>query len=86
MELYPPMPENSDQASVIYQYFHVASILFMLATLVVYSLLPELRFVHGVLVMCLVSALTLLHSGTVVASIFGKTMPDAPCIANGNVP
>lgn len=85
MKLQPPVPENADQTLLVYPYLHIASVGFMLITLGVYSMLPELREVHGILVMCLVSSLTVLHSGLCIVSVFGKTMPDVPCIVNGNV-
>ncbi len=54
----PPALTEEDQTTLkIYPFFLIASAIFVFITLLIYALLPELRDIHGVSIMCYLGSL-----------------------------
>jgi len=79
-----PEQENKDTQLVlsIYPYVLIFSSLFLIATFIVYCILPEIRSnVHGVSVMCFIASLTSFYIGMATIQLF--LLPATFCIAIG---
>ena len=82
---FPPQPGESidDQwALTIYPYFLFISSLFLVATFVVYAILPEIRNMHGVTIMCHVASLAVMYMGMGIIQLCSY-MPHGLCITMG---
>lgn len=53
----PALTEEDQTTFQIYPYFLIASSIFVFITLIIYALLPELRDIHGVSIMCYLGSL-----------------------------
>ena len=70
----PDLSENERKALQLYSYFFIGSSVFILLTLGVYAILPELQNIHGVSIMCYLTSLALnyVFMSTVKLSGVGK--------------
>jgi len=57
----PQLEEKDNKIMQVYPYFHIASSVFVLITLGVYAVLPDLQNIHGVSIMCYLTSLGLLY-------------------------
>ena len=73
---FPPavnITEDNKLAIQMYPYFLFISSLFLIATFVVYSILPEMRNIHGVTIMCFVASLTCMYVGIGIIQLWIKS-------------
>lgn len=84
---FPPQPAHSEDKIValqIYPYFLLISSLFLIATFIVYCILPEIRNnVHGVSVMCFIASLTSFYIGMAVVQLYYKEPIKWICVGIG---
>lgn len=81
---FPPQvepPRSEVVAMSVFPFFLFISSIFLIATFVVYALLPEIRNVHGVTIMCHVASLAVMYVG--LASIQLFKLPDGACVGLG---
>ncbi|KAI9557713.1 hypothetical protein GHT06_017542 [Daphnia sinensis] len=79
---FPPQPEESADNQLVlkvFPYFLFVSSLFLIATFVVYAMIPEIRNIHGVTIMCHVASLAVMYIGLCVIQL-GSEMPDGACV------
>ncbi|KAG8230842.1 hypothetical protein J437_LFUL010239 [Ladona fulva] len=76
-------PFNIDRtAATIYPCFLLISAVFLLLTLLVYAIVPELRNLHGIIVMCHNFSLFLAFSFFSAIAFAGRGMPRGMCVAS----
>ena len=83
---FPPavnITEDNKLAIQMYPYFLFISSVFLITTFVVYSILPEMRNIHGVTIMCFVASLTCMYVGLGIIQLRNK--PGSFCVANGTI-
>ena len=78
---FPPEPKIASTSKAI-PYLLFFSSIFLIATLVVYSLLPELRNVHGVSIMCQVASMAVMYIGLGIIQLTAN-MSTGACIFLG---
>ena len=81
---FPPQvepPRSEIVAMKVFPFFLFVSSIFLIATFVVYALLPEIRNVHGVTIMCHVASLAVMYIG--LACIQLLSLPDGACVGLG---
>ncbi|XP_046644908.1 G-protein coupled receptor Mth2-like isoform X2 [Daphnia pulicaria] len=79
---FPPQPEESADNQLVlkvFPYFLFLSSLFLTATFVVYAMIPEIRNIHGVTIMCHVASLAVMYIGLCVIQL-GPQLPDGVCV------
>ncbi|XP_057366331.1 LOW QUALITY PROTEIN: G-protein coupled receptor Mth2-like [Daphnia carinata] len=79
---FPPQPEESADNQLVFKvfpYLLLVSSLFLVATFVVYAIIPEIRNIHGVTIMCHVASLAVMYIGLCVIQL-GSEMPDGACV------
>jgi 4-amino-4-deoxy-L-arabinose transferase-like glycosyltransferase len=79
-----PVSEDIAVALQIYPYIALFSSLFLIATFIVYCILPEMRNnVHGMAVMCFVASLTSFYIGMAVIQLWYKEPIRWLCVGMG---
>lgn len=79
-----PLPDDVKVALQIYPYILLISSLFLIATFIVYSILPEIRRnIHGLSVMCLVGSLTLFYIGMAFIQLYYNEPAQWFCLGIG---
>ena len=76
-------PMEEDVALKIYPYILFFTSLFLILTFVVYTILPEIRNIHGVTVMCLVASMTTMYIGLGIIQLVSKDMDGWLCVTIG---
>ena len=69
----PTLPEDKQLAITIYPFLLFISSLFLIATFVVYAILPGIRNIHGVTIMCFVASLTCMYVGIGIIQLWIKS-------------
>ena len=83
MLCFPPKEEPGPLDSA-YPYILFVSSLFLIATFVVYAVVPEMRNVHGLCVMCQVAATTVTYIGLGTVQLLPSFSAPGPlCITIG---
>lgn len=85
LRCFPPMPEVPEsliKASSIYPYLLFLSVLFLVATLMAYFLVPQLRDTKGIIVMSYVSSMAVYYMGLGIIQLF----PEMPKIICSSLP
>ena len=69
----PTLTEDKQLAITIYPFLLFISSLFLIATFVVYAILPGMRNIHGVTVMSFVASLTCMYVGIGIIQLWIKS-------------
>ena len=79
---------NEEESSIIlsYPYFLFVSSIFLIATFVVYAIIPEIQNVHGISIMCHVVALAVMYIGLGIIQINPDAIAGRWCTALGMEP
>ena len=83
LKCFPTLPlisENMIRASIVYPYLLFVSAFFLLATLIIYAALPDLRNTTGISVMCFVTSMGVYYVGLGIVQIMYK-LPKAVCVS-----
>jgi archaellum biogenesis protein FlaJ (TadC family) len=72
------IPESLMKAATVYPYLLFLSVLFLLATVLVYVLLPPLRDANGIMIMSYVSSMAIYYTGLGIIQIVPE-MPKTVC-------
>jgi len=82
----PSVVETSDQTSFVlnfYPYLLFVSSAFLVATFIVYAMIPELRNIHGVSIMCHVASLAITYIGIGIMQSISHLLNDEACVIIG---
>jgi len=82
----PSEVQKSEETSLVknlYPYFLFVSSAFLVATFIVYAIIPELRNIHGVSIMCHVSSLAVTYIGLGLMQTIMHFFNDEACIITG---
>jgi hypothetical protein len=74
---------EENMALKIYPYVLFFTSLFLIFTFIIYAILPEMRNVHGVTVMCLVVSMTVMYIGLGIIQL-GSDMDTWLCVTIGD--
>lgn len=69
---FPPQPTDSPDSQLalaIFPYFLLISSIFLIATFIVYAVIPEIRNIHGVSIMCHVASLAVMYIGLAIIQL-----------------
>ncbi|KAG8239844.1 hypothetical protein J437_LFUL014824 [Ladona fulva] len=77
--------DSKSLAFKIYPIFMIISTIFLLATFLVYALIPELRNLHGMCLMSHVGSLSVTYIFLAIVQIGGKDISDDLCRASGKM-
>ena len=81
----PTLPEDKQLAITIYPLLLFISSLFLIATFVVYAILPGMRNIHGVTIMCFLASLTCMFIGLGIIQLWDRGTLRCLCIGNGKM-
>lgn len=79
----PKLTEDDKLVLAVFPYFLLVSSLFLIATFVVYAILPEIRNIHGVTIMCHVGSLAVMYIGLAIIQL-DEHLPDKVCVGLGS--
>ena len=68
-----------EQGLDVYPYTFLVSSVFTMATFVVHAILPELRNIHGVVIMCYLASMSATYVGFGIIQLHGSDLSDAIC-------
>ena len=76
---YPPILLSQPKGLDVYPYTLIVSSVFAMATFVVHVILPELRNIHGVNIMCYLASMSATYVGFGFIQLHSLTMSEADC-------
>lgn len=79
-----PVPPSEKLTMDIYPYILIISSIFLIMTFIVYAILPEIRNIHGVTIMCHVASLAVMYIGLATIQL-GSSLPQSSCVILGKL-
>ena len=76
------LPEQGEDSkgALFFGYLHLFAANFLIATFAIYSLLPKMRNIHGVILMCYLASMTTMYIfHAVLMLVRGSDMPKGLC-------